>query len=125
MTLVLAGCFLIAALVVPMPASSRARAAMDVSRSLDELRDQVEVLEQERILPTPEADRVRDAMQQIGEEATGRDPAKTWEALDHLADQLDQAGDDASELARQRQEEAAGAKALAEALQQGGEAPEP
>ena len=112
-------CFVLAAMLVPMPQPAAARNALDVSRSIDQMQKQVDVLEEEQILESPEADEIREAMNRVGEEAQGDDPSKTWEALDHLAQNIDLAADEATELARQRMEEAAGAEALAEALSQG------
>ena len=119
--LALAVAFVLAAMLVPMPGPAEANRALDVSRSIAEMQEQVGVLEEEKILETPEADQVRDAMERIGEQAKGDDPSKTWEALDHLAEQIEQAADEAAELAQRRMDEAAGAEALAEALKQGGE----
>lgn len=123
--LALATVFVLAAMLVPIPGPAAADSALDVSRSIAEMQEQVEVLEEEKILESPEADQVRDAMKRIGDEAKGDDPSKTWEALDHLAEQIEQAADEASELAQRRMDEAAGAEALAEALKQGGEALSP
>lgn len=114
----LSALFVLAALLVPMPKPLQADSDLDVSRSLASMQQQVEVLEEEQILDTPEAEQVREAMERIKEEATGDDPSKTWEALDHLAQQIEEAADEASDLAQQRMEEAAGSEALANALQE-------
>ncbi|MBB6428840.1 hypothetical protein HNQ40_000646 [Algisphaera agarilytica] len=117
--LVASVCFVIAAMLVPMPGQAAERGRLDVSRSVEAIQRQVEVLEEEHILDSPDADQIRQAAERIGEEARGDDPSKTWEALDHLADKIEQAADEAVELAQQRKDEAAAAQALSEALEQG------
>lgn len=117
----LSALFVLAALLVPMPTPTQASSDLDVSRSMAAMQQQVEVLEEEQILEAPEAEQIREAMERIKQEATGDDPSKTWEALDHLAQQIDQAADQASDLAQQRMEEAAGVEALSKALQEGAE----
>lgn len=110
--------FVLAALFVPMPKSLQANGMMDVSRSVATMQQQVEVLEEEQILDSPEAEEIRQALERIREQASGDDPSKTWEALDHLARQIEEASDEANDLAQQRMEEAAAAQALAKALEQ-------
>ncbi|MEM9914020.1 MAG: hypothetical protein AAF911_03570 [Planctomycetota bacterium] len=120
-SLLVSVCFVSAAMFVPMPGEAEERGGLDVSRSVEAMQRQVEVLEEEQILESPDADQIRQAVERIGEEARGDDPSKTWEALDHLAEKIEQAADEAVELAQQRQDEAAAAQALSEALEQGAE----
>ncbi|MEM7625229.1 MAG: hypothetical protein AAF333_06335 [Planctomycetota bacterium] len=119
--LALATAFVLAAMLVPMPGPAAADSRLDVSRSIAEMQQRLDVLKEEKILEAPEADQVRDAMKRIGEQAKGDDPSKTWEALDHLAEKIEQAADEAAELAQRRMDEAAGAEALAKALGEGGD----
>ncbi|MEO0514798.1 MAG: hypothetical protein AAF086_05825 [Planctomycetota bacterium] len=114
----LSAVFVLAALLVPMPSPLQARDVLDVSQSIALIEQQVDVLEEEQIFDAPEADQIRDAMDRIGQDAKGDDPSKTWEALDHLAQQIDQAADEATDLAQQRMEEAAGVQVLSQALLQ-------
>ena len=114
--LALAAGFVVAALLVPMPDPAAAVGSLDVDRSLDEMAERIDTLEEEKVLDADEAEALREAMRRVAEDATGNDPGKTWEALDHLAETVDRAGDEAAELARQRMQEAAGAEALAQAL---------
>jgi hypothetical protein len=120
-----AAVFTLACLLVPMPGPAGAQAAMDVSRSVAQLQQQVEVLEDENLLESPEADRVREALDRIEQDAKGEAPSKTWEALDHLADRVEQAADESVELAERRMTESSAAAALAEALKQGGDTLDP
>ena len=113
--------FAAAALLIPIPRPEAAEAALDLGRSFHSLQQQVDVLEEQRIWEKPEAQRARSAMQQLDAQASAQDPAKTWEALDHLRQQVDDRGQEAAELARQRMQEAAAAEAMAQALQDGGD----
>src|SRR5262249_56253533 len=60
-------------------------------------------------------------LDQLGLEASGEDPAKTWEALDHLNDAVEKAAKEAAEAASARRERLARAEALAEGLMAGGD----
>lgn len=117
----LSAVFVLAALLVPMPSPLQARGALDVSRSISSIKQQVEVLEEEQVFDAPEADQIRDAMDRIEQDAKGDDPSKTWEALDHLTRQIDEAADEVTDLAQRRIEEAAGVQTLSQGLQQGTE----
>ena len=56
-------------------------------------------------------------MQQLQQNATGDDPAKTWEALDQLREALAQTAQQSAETTAQQQQQLASAAQLAEALQ--------
>src|SRR5262249_39247807 len=58
---------------------------------------------------------------QIAAEASGEDPAKTWEALDHFANSVEKTAKDAVDNANARQALSDRAEALAEGLMAGGE----
>src|SRR5262249_7035000 len=60
-------------------------------------------------------------LDQLGLEASGEDPAKTWEALDHLNDAVEKAAKEAAEAASARRERLARAEAVAEGLMAGGD----
>ena len=114
-----AAVFVAAALLVP-GYFVRAKLPPDPTAFADttRLETQVEVLEEEAVLEEQEADELRNRLDQVREEAKGQDPVKTWEALDHLADQLEQEAQDAAEAAIRETETLTAAEALAEALQQ-------
>lgn len=119
--LVLSIAFVLASLLVPIPAALQADNVLDVSRTVERMQTQVEVLEQEQVLDAPEAEEIRQAMARVKQEANGNDPSKTWEALDHLAQQIAEAADEASDLGQQRKAEAQAAEALSKALAEGAE----
>src|SRR5207249_4322846 len=55
----------------------------------------------------------------LSAEASGEDPAKTWEALDHLANSIEKTAKEAAANAASKQEELAKAEALTEGLMAG------
>lgn len=110
--------FLIGAVLAPLPKSEASAIAMNVQRTIDSLEDQVEVLEEEQIIDEPQAQAMRDDMAKVADDAIGTDPSRTWEALDHMGDQLDKAAAEAADEALRKMEDAAAAEALAKALEQ-------
>jgi hypothetical protein len=115
----LSAVFLIGALVTPMPKGAGAALAMNVQKTIDSLEDQVQVLEEERIIDQPKAEAMRDDMTAVAEDAMGADPSRTWEALDHMGDQLDKTAAEAADDALRRMEDSKAAKALAQAMELG------
>lgn len=115
----LAAAFMVGALLVPMPEWEAAALGMDVRRTIDELEEQIELLEEENILEEPQAEVLREDMARIGEDALGVDPSRTWEALDHLADQLDKKAAESADEALRQMSDSAAAESLAGALSQG------
>ncbi len=89
---------------------------LEVTDEVADLQAKIEVLEEEQVLAEEEAESLRQALRQAADEATGDDPAKTWEALDHLDDTVHTAADDAAEDAAARNETLSKAESLARAL---------
>jgi len=114
----LSAVFLIGAVLAPIPESEASAIAMNVQRTIDSLEDQVEVLEEEQIIDEPEAEAMRDDMTKVADDAMGMDPSRTWEALDHMGDQLDKTAAEAADEALRQMEDSAAAEALAKALQE-------
>jgi hypothetical protein len=92
---------------------------MDVSREVENLSAQIEALKEAQIIEEPKAEALEQKLDQLGQEASGEDPARTWEALDHLNDAVEKAAREAAETANARQERMARAEALAEGLMAG------
>jgi len=89
---------------------------LQVTDEVADLQAQIEVLEEEQVLAEEEADSLRRALKQAADEATGEDPAKTWEALDHLDEAVRAAAAEAAEDAAVQTETLAKAESLARAL---------
>jgi hypothetical protein len=92
---------------------------MDVSREVENLSAQIEALKEAQILEEARAEALEQKLDQLSQEASGEEPAKTWEALDHLNDAVEKAAIEAAETANARQGRLARAEALAEGLTAG------
>ena len=97
------------------------KARLDVNRETEKLMDQVELLKEEKILDPRKADELAQHLERIREEAEGKDPAKAWEALDHLAQDSRNKAEDAAEERAGLGQKMAAAETLAEALAEAGE----
>jgi len=89
---------------------------LQVADEVAALAEQLQVLEEEQILAAEEARSLEQSLKQTAEQAAGEDPAKTWEALDHLQDAVRTAAAVAAETALGQREAAGKAEALARAL---------
>jgi hypothetical protein len=92
---------------------------MDVSREVENLSAQIDALKEAQIIEEAKAEALEQKLDQLNQDASGSDPAKTWEALDHLNDAVEKAAKEAAESAIARQERLARAEALAEGLMAG------
>jgi hypothetical protein len=112
--------FVLISLLAPVRfATTDAARPMDVSREVENLSAQIEALKEAQVIEEAKAEALEQKLDQLGREASGEDPAKTWEALDHLNDAVEKAAKEAAETANARQERLARAEALAEGLMAG------
>lgn len=97
----LAGCaFALVCLLVPVKSPAAGKASgMAVGDILNDLQARIEVLEEEKILSEDEIRPLTRTLQAVSEQASGEDPGKTWEALDHLAGRLAEEADREAEEA--------------------------
>jgi hypothetical protein len=100
-------------------ATNSAARPMDVSREVEDLSAQIEALKEAKIIEEARAEALEQKLDQLSQEAAGEDPAKTWEALDHLNDAIEKAAKEAAETANARQDRLDRAQALAEGLMAG------
>jgi hypothetical protein len=114
--------FVLISLLAPVRfAATGASRPMDVSREVENLSAQIEALKEAQVIEDAKAEALEQKLDQLGQEASGEDPAKTWEALDHLNDAVEKAAKEAAEAAGARRERLARAEALAEGLMAGGD----
>jgi hypothetical protein len=114
--------FVLVSLLAPVRfAAAGAARPMDVSREVENLSAQIEALKEAQVIEEAKAEALEQKLDQLGQEASGEDPAKTWEALDHLNDAVEKAAKEAAEAASARRERLARAEALAEGLMAGGD----
>lgn len=112
--------FVAISLLLPVRfAALNAGRSLNVGKEAETLAAQIETLKEEQIITEAKAEELKDKLDQLAAEAAGEDPAKTWEALDHLADSIEKTAKDAAANAASRQEELAKAEALTEGLQAG------
>lgn len=111
--------FIAVCLLVPVRFISIAGRPLNIGKQADALRAQIETLSREQIITEAKADELKDKLYELQSDASGEDPAKTWEALDHLADSIEKtAQETAADIATQ-QEKLNQAEALTEGLMAG------
>jgi DNA-binding MarR family transcriptional regulator len=117
----LAASFVLLSFLVPQWFVNLAAAnPLEVGDEVEKLANQIEVLKEEAILVPERAESLQEKLSQVREEASGQDPVKTLEALDHLQDVTSKAAKEAAESALQKTEQLAQAETLAAALQEAG-----
>ena len=89
---------------------------MDVTRPAEQLTRQIEALEQHKILDPKLAKTYKEQLEQIKEGSDGTDPARTWEALDHLQTQVQREAAETADKAVQQSQALSQAQALDQAM---------
>ncbi|MFI4861946.1 MAG: hypothetical protein ACIAXF_14855 [Phycisphaerales bacterium JB063] len=117
--------FLTGAFAIPDHLVAAPSVGLDITEPVDELNAQIELLEIENILEEPEARELHDRLDDVSEQARGQDPAKTWEALDHVTELVAREADDAAEDALRMSQQLQEARTLSEAMAQPGDALSP
>jgi hypothetical protein len=116
--LVSALAFVGAAFALPdqLTALGRPGTPLDVREQVEQLADQIETLEQEQVIEPTAAEAMKDKLDQIAREASGDDPAATWQRLDYIKQELSGAADEAAEQALRETQTLSELIAEAEAL---------
>ena len=89
---------------------------LDIREEVKQLADGIDVLEEEGIIELAEAEAFEEKLAQLQVEASGEDPVKTWETLDHLSDTLMQESVDAAQETLSETERLTEAETLSEGL---------
>ncbi len=114
--------FVAAAFLLPVvPAGLAAERPLEIGEEIARLSERIELLEQEGLLEEEQAERFDSELESLQEEASGEDPAATWEALDHLQEMTDSTAAEVAEAALAEGEQLAAAAAVAEALAEAGD----
>ncbi|MEX0886173.1 MAG: hypothetical protein WD009_07010 [Phycisphaeraceae bacterium] len=112
--------FVAAAFLIPSgvqgPGVSRALASPDVAQP----QEQVELLAEEELLDREQLDALQEQIDRLRDESMAEDPARTWEAMDHLRDQIEQAAEEAAQQTLAQTAELTRMQMLAEALAEQG-----
>lgn len=113
--------FVAISFLMPQRYVSRASAqGLDISDDVEVLQEQIETLEEEDVISQETADEFEKKLAQVWDEATGDDPVKTWESLDHLEQSLKKAAQEQAASALSQTEGLAKAETLADGLAQDG-----
>ncbi len=89
---------------------------LDIREEVKQLAAGIDVLKEEEIIELAEAETLEEKLDQLQAEASGEDPVKTWESLDHLADTLSQEAADAAQDALSETERLTETETLSEGL---------
>ncbi len=90
--------------------------ALEIGAEVQQLAQQIEVLKEEKIIDAARADDLKDKLDKLRDQARGKDPAKTLEALDHLQNLAPKMARESAEDALRKTEEMTREETLAEAL---------
>lgn len=93
---------------------------LNIGMDVEKLGKQIETLKQERIVTEEKADEYEQELEQLKDKASGYDPVKTWEALDHIQQNIKNEADKAAMSALSQTESLTKAAGLAEGLYEGG-----
>ena len=105
------------ALLLPQDMLSvRSAHALDVDREVKRLTAQIETLEREKVLAEAEGQTLREQLNRLRADASGEDPVKTWESLDHVEQTLSNTAAEAAEQIAAQKQKLDTAKTLAKAL---------
>ena len=114
----LGAAFLLIACLVPVKFASLINdPPLEVGQKVEQLNEQINLLEEEEILTPEEAEAKRRELERIAEQASGFNPAKTLEALDHLLDTNKQLAEQEAEDAMATLEALSEAELLGKALE--------
>jgi hypothetical protein len=91
---------------------------LEIGQIVDQLRTEVQTLEQEKIVPDQKADELLKQLSQLQKDSSGYDPNKTWEALDHIKQANSDLAKQAAEEAEKKTESLTEAETLAKAMEQ-------
>jgi hypothetical protein len=117
---VAAAVFLVIAFLVPERLAGITDNSLDVSKEVEQLALQVNALKEEKILTEAKAEEYKEKLDRLREDAKGKDPSRTMEALDHLENLLQKTAKEAANDAARKNEEMGRDEALAESLRKKG-----
>jgi hypothetical protein len=95
---------------------------LEVGQLVEELMAEVEALEEEEILEENKAKELEEQLARLGEQSSGLDPNRTWEALDHIKQSNSDLGRQAAEEALAKLTALTQSETLGTALQTAAEA---
>jgi hypothetical protein len=115
--LVVAIAYVALAFLLPARGLALYETPLDITRPAERLSEQVRVLKEEKIIDTKRAEDLNQKIEDLRSQSTGKDPAKTLEAMDHLNDVVRQAAKQDAESKARQANQLGKVQAAAEALQ--------
>ncbi|MCP4107202.1 MAG: SpoIIIAH-like family protein [Desulfobacteraceae bacterium] len=94
---------------------------LDTEEITNQLNSKTELLEEEEIIDHSKALEIKNELDQLAREASGENPARTWEALDHISESIFSEAENASEELLAMSEKLSHAQNMAELLNQAGD----
>ena len=94
------------------------RHALEIGQIVEQLKDEVKALGQDKILEDKKVDDLQKQLSQVEKDSSDVDPNKTWEALDHIKESNSEAAKQAAEEALAKTAALTEAQTLAQAMQQ-------
>ncbi len=94
--------------------------SLETGEVTNELNLKTDLLEQEEILEHSRALEIKNELDKLAREASGEDPARTWEALDHISESIISEAENSSEELLAISEKLGHAQNMAELLNQAG-----
>jgi hypothetical protein len=116
--LAIAVSYVLLCFLVPINPQFLSSSQLDLSRETERIAQKLQVLKEEKILDAERAENLKQKLAQIRDQAAGKDPAKSLEALDQLNDILRKAAHKAAENAAKEGAALNKLETAAEALQQ-------
>ncbi|MDH3583433.1 MAG: hypothetical protein OER86_04385, partial [Phycisphaerae bacterium] len=115
----LALAFLLVGFLVPQRLMNVTKASpLEIDDQLGHIAEQIDALEEEKIISEQEAEEFGETLEQVRDEARADDPIKTFEALDNLEKTLAEAAEKAAEETIAQTEKLSEAETLAEGLEE-------
>lgn len=65
-------------------AGQKMQTRLQIDETVDDLREKIEIVEREEVIESLEAEELESELDKLEKNAVGEDPARTWEALDHM-----------------------------------------
>lgn len=93
-----------------------AKPSLEIGELVGEINEEIELLEEEKILDEEKAEDLQEQLDRLERDADANDPAKTWEALDHLKQANSDKASEAAEEALKKIEALKQSETLAGAL---------
>ena len=89
---------------------------LDIAREAEKLADEIEALKKEEIIQEAKAESLEQKLEEIRSDASGEDPSKTWEALDHIQEAVAKTTQEAMEKMAADSQRLGQAEALSKAM---------